>query len=286
MTMTSWSSPAKLNLFLYITGQRANGYHDLQTLFHFVDYGDKLHIEVDASGEVTISPEIAGVPVEQNLIYRAARALQAATGCSLGAHITLEKVLPMGGGLGGGSSNAATALVALNLLWNTQLSEDQLAQLGLALGADVPVFIRGKTAYAEGVGEQLTPVEVAEKWYLVVKPNVHIATAAIFSHPNLTRDSKKRSLNTLLSSESINDCEKLVRECFPEVDKALLWLLQYAPSKLTGTGACVFAEFADEASARSVFTNLPDDLTGFVARGINQSPLLTERQAYQTRQNN
>ena len=286
MNTTDWSSPAKINLFLYITGRRANGYHDLQTLFHFLDYCDTLSITPNTTGEIQVEPAIEGVPLEDNLIYRAARALQQRTHCTQGAHIRLNKILPMGGGLGGGSSNAATALVALNALWHTQLSQNELADIGVTLGADVPVFVHGKTAFAEGIGERLQPIDIEEKWYLVVKPQVHIATAKIFAHPKLTRDTEKRSLNQLLLAEHINDCEKLVRDCFPEVDKALLWLLQYAPSKLTGTGACIFAEFDNEASARSVFKNLPDELTGFVARGMNHSPLLTERQHNIIRQTN
>lgn len=272
---TVWPAPAKLNLFLYITGRRDNGYHDLQTLFQFLDYGDTLSITPNDSGVITLSPVIDGVPVEENLIYRAAMAIKAKTGCTSGAHIHVDKVLPMGGGLGGGSSNAATTLVALNHLWKTGLSEDELAEMGLALGADVPVFVRGKAAFAEGVGEKLQPAEAAEKWYLVAKPEVSIATAKIFGHPQLTRNTPKRSLNALLSAKYENDCEKIVRELFPEVDKAISWLLEYAPSRLTGTGACVFAEFENEDDARSTFKNLPDWLSGFVARGVNTSPLFT-----------
>ncbi|KXF79849.1 4-(cytidine 5'-diphospho)-2-C-methyl-D-erythritol kinase [Enterovibrio coralii] len=270
-----WPSPAKLNLFLYITGRRDNGYHDLQTLFQFVDYGDSLTITPNDAGQVTLSPDIDGVNVEDNLVYRAAMAIKAKTGCELGAHIHIDKVLPMGGGLGGGSSNAATTLIALNYLWNTQLSVDELAEMGLALGADVPVFVRGTTAFAEGVGEKLQPAHAPEKWYLVAKPDVSIPTAKIFGHENLTRNTPKRTLNELLAEKYENDCEKIVRELFPEVDKAISWLLEYAPSRLTGTGACVFAEFENEEAARSTFNQLPDWLTGFVARGVNTSPLLT-----------
>ncbi|CZF85522.1 4-(cytidine 5'-diphospho)-2-C-methyl-D-erythritol kinase [Grimontia marina] len=277
MTQTTsvWPAPAKLNLFLYITGQRDNGYHDLQTLFQFLDYGDTLSITPNNSGEVTLSPEIEGVPADENLIYRAAMAIKEKTGSTLGAHIHVEKVLPMGGGLGGGSSNAATTLVALNHLWEAQLSVDELADMGLTLGADVPVFVRGTTAFAEGVGELLQPAEAEEKWYLVAKPEVSIATAKIFGHPSLTRNTPKRTLNALLAADYENDCEKIVRELFPEVDKAISWLLEYAPSRLTGTGACVFAEFENEEDARATLNKLPDWLTGFVARGVNTSPLLS-----------
>lgn len=270
-----WPAPAKLNLFLYIIGRRDNGYHDLQTLFQFLDVGDKLSITPNETGIIRLSPDIVGIDKEDNLIYRAAMALKIATGSKKGADIHLEKVLPIGGGLGGGSSNAATTLVALNYLWNTQCSTAQLAALGLTLGADVPVFVNGITAFAEGVGEILHPSNPAEKWYVVAKPDVSISTAAIFSHPNLTRNSPKRTLNALLTGKYENDCEKIVRELFPEVDKAISWLVEYAPSRLTGTGACVFAEFNNAHDARSVLNQLPNWLTGFVARGVNRSPLLT-----------
>lgn len=278
MSTTYWPAPAKLNLFLYITGQRADGYHELQTLFHFLDYGDRLAITPNDSGEITLTSPLDGVPNEQNLIYRAAVALQQRTGCTQGAAISIEKNLPMGGGLGGGSSNAATTLVALNHLWQTQLSADVLADIGLTLGADVPVFVHGKSAFAEGLGEQLQPITLAQKWYLVVKPEVSISTAAIFQHPDLPRNRAKRSLNELLTSKYENDCEKLVRKCFPKVDQAISCLLEYAPSRLTGTGACIFAEFESESAACSTLLTLPDWLTGFVARGANVSPLLHQLQ--------
>ncbi len=283
---TTWPSPAKLNLFLYITGQRDNGYHDLQTLFQFVDFGDTLHFTPNHSGKITLSPAIDGVPLEQNLIWRAADKLQQLTEYSLGVDIQLEKILPMGGGLGGGSSNAATVLVALNYLWNLQLSEDQLAEIGLALGADVPVFVKGKAAFAEGVGEKLTPAEPKQPWYLVIKPEVNIATAEIFTHPNLTRNTQKRDLTTLLSQPYGNDCEKIVTLLYPEVAKQLSWLLQYAPSRLTGTGSCLFAEFATQAQAQTVLAQLnsqteQNSVDGFVAKGLNTSPLLQTLADYQ-----
>ena len=270
---TRWPSPAKLNLFLYINGRTENGYHELQTLFQFVDHGDELTIQANDSGEITISPEIEGVPLKDNLIWKAATALQRFANCSYGAHIDLHKILPMGGGIGGGSSNAATALVALNYLWQTNLSDDELAKIGLALGADVPVFVRGFSAFAEGVGEKLSPAHPDEKWYLVVRPNVSIATADIFGHPDLTRNTPKRDLETLLNTPSVNDCEKIVRMLYPEVDKQLSWLLQYAPSRLTGTGSCVFAEFSSQNEANKVLEQLPDNVSAFVAKGKNISPL-------------
>ncbi|MEF1290205.1 4-(cytidine 5'-diphospho)-2-C-methyl-D-erythritol kinase [Vibrio sp. M260118] len=270
---THWPSPAKLNLFLYITGRRDNGYHELQTLFQFLDHGDDLTITANASGIITLSPEIPGVPLEDNLIWKAATALQKRADCGFGAHIELNKVLPMGGGIGGGSSNAATTLVALNHLWQTNLSDDELAEIGLALGADVPVFTRGFAAFAEGVGEKLTPADPEEKWYLVVRPDVSIATVSIFTHPDLTRNTPKRSLVTLLDSEYVNDCEKIVRMLYQEVDKQLSWLLQYAPSRLTGTGSCVFAEFSSKKEAETTLNKLPDNVSAFIAKGRNISPL-------------
>lgn len=274
-----WPSPAKLNLFLYITGRRPDGYHLLQTLFQFLDYGDTLTIEPRADEQIRLLTPVAGVPDEQNLIVRAARLLQqhcrerAIVTAACGADISIEKVLPMGGGLGGGSSNAATVLVALNALWQCGLSEDQLAQMGLALGADVPVFVRGHAAFAEGVGEQLQPADPAEKWYLVAHPGVSIPTPVIFGDADLTRDTPARPLEALLQAPYANDCEPIARKRFREVEQLLSWLLQYAPSRLTGTGACVFAEFDTECAARKVLNQAPAWLRGFVARGVNISPL-------------
>ncbi len=279
---TRWPSPAKLNLFLYINGRTENGYHELQTLFQFVDHGDELTIQANDSGEITISPEVEGVPLKDNLIWKAATALQRFANCSYGAHIDLHKILPMGGGIGGGSSNAATALVALNYLWQTNLSDDELAEIGLALGADVPVFVRGFSAFAEGVGEKLSPAHPDEKWYLVVRPNVSIATTDIFGHPDLTRNTPKRDLETLLNTPSVNDCEKIVRMLYPEVDKQLSWLLQYAPSRLTGTGSCVFAEFSSKSEAETILAQLSDKVSAFVAQGRNISPLKETLAEYQS----
>ncbi len=279
---TVWPSPAKLNLFLYITGRRANGYHDLQTLFQFLDHGDELTITANNSGNITLSPALADVALEDNLIYKAAMALKNAAQSPLGADNQLHKVLPMGGGIGGGSSNAATTLVALNYLWQTGLSDDQLAEIGLALGADVPVFTRGFAAFAEGVGEELSAVEPEEKWYLVVRPAVSIATKDIFTHPQLMRNTPKRDLASLLTTPYENDCEKIVRSLYPEVDKQLSWLLQYAPSRLTGTGSCVFAEFSSRKDAQAVFAQLSDNVLAFVAQGRNVSPLRKTLADYQS----
>ncbi|HIC8603305.1 4-(cytidine 5'-diphospho)-2-C-methyl-D-erythritol kinase [Citrobacter freundii] len=277
--MTHWPSPAKLNLFLYITGQRTDGYHSLQTLFQFLDYGDTIDIALRGDGEIRLLTPVEGVAHEDNLIVRAARLLMKVASESnrlpngSGADISIDKRLPMGGGLGGGSSNAATVLVALNHLWQCGLSIDELAALGLTLGADVPVFVRGHAAFAEGVGEILTPVEPEEKWYLVAHPGVSIPTPVIFNDPDLPRNTPKRSIKTLLKCEFGNDCEVIARKRFRKVDAALSWLLEYAPSRLTGTGACVFAEFDTESRARQVLEQAPEWLKGFVAKGVNLSPL-------------
>ncbi|MBC3381292.1 4-(cytidine 5'-diphospho)-2-C-methyl-D-erythritol kinase [Serratia fonticola] len=274
-----WPSPAKLNLFLYITGRRADGYHQLQTLFQFLDYGDTLTIVPRQDDQIQLLTPVEGVPDEQNLIVRAARLLQhhctthSITTLSRGADISIDKRLPMGGGLGGGSSNAATVLVALNELWQCGLSDDQLADMGLTLGADVPVFVRGHAAFAEGIGEQLQPANPAEKWYLVAHPGVSIPTPVIFADAELKRDTPVRPLNALLQAPYANDCEPIARKRFREVEQLLSWLLQYAPSRLTGTGACVFAEFDSEPAALQVLNQAPAWLRGFVARGVNVSPL-------------
>ncbi|MEQ9721414.1 4-(cytidine 5'-diphospho)-2-C-methyl-D-erythritol kinase [Yersinia alsatica] len=282
MTITNqhiWPSPAKLNLFLYITGQRADGYHQLQTLFQFLDYGDELAIVPRDDNQIRLLTPIAGVENEQNLIVRAARLLQqhhkqsGVINMPRGADISIEKRLPMGGGLGGGSSNAATVLVALNILWQCGLSDEELAAMGLTLGADVPVFVYGHAAFAEGIGEKLQPAEPTEKWYLVAHPGVSIPTPIIFSDPELKRNTPVRPLAALLSDPYANDCEPIARKRFREVEQALSWLLEYAPSRLTGTGACVFAEFDTESSAREVLSIAPEWLHGFVARGVNISPL-------------
>ncbi|GLY62321.1 kinase [Pectobacterium brasiliense] len=275
----TWPAPAKLNLFLYITGQRKDGYHLLQTLFQFLDYGDTLTIRPRDDEQINLLTPVDGVENEQNLIVRAARLLQQHCErhhphpAQFGADISIDKCLPMGGGLGGGSSNAATVLVALNHLWQSGLSVDALADLGLQLGADVPVFVRGHAAFAEGIGEQLTPANPPEKWYLIAHPGVSIATPLIFGDPELTRNSPIRDLETLLNQTFVNDCEAIARKRFREVEQLLSWLLEYAPARLTGTGACVFAEFDTEFAARQVLDQAPEWLNGFVARGVNISPL-------------
>lgn len=265
--------PAKLNLCLNITGRRADGYHELQTLFQIVDYGDELTLTKDDSGQITLSPEMADIPTEDNLVYRAARLLKEATQTTSGANLHLNKVLPAGGGIGGGSSDAATTLLGLNALWQTQLSINTLSLLGKQLGADVPVFVEGKSAWAEGIGERLTPVEIAQKWYVVLAPNCHVSTAEIFSHKNLTRDSKRIKVRASLTEGGKNDCQPLVEKLFPQVKNAVDWLSQFGQALMSGTGACVFTSFETEADALRVFAKRPKRLNGFVAKGVNQSPL-------------
>ncbi|MBK4713881.1 MULTISPECIES: 4-(cytidine 5'-diphospho)-2-C-methyl-D-erythritol kinase [Tenebrionibacter/Tenebrionicola group] len=277
MTATRWPSPAKLNLFLYITGRRPDGYHNLQTLFQFLDYGDTVILAARRDGRIRLLTPVDGVPDEQNLIMRAARLLineaRRLGKAAPGADLAVEKCLPMGGGLGGGSSNAATTLVALNQLWGCGIDIERLAALGLELGADVPVFVRGHAAFAQGVGERLTPVNPPEKWYLVLHPGVSIPTPLIFQDPELVRNTPARSIETLMKCEFRNDCEVIARKRFREVDALLSWLLEYAPSRLTGTGACVFAEFDTESAARQVLKQAPEWTQGFVARGANLSAL-------------
>jgi 4-diphosphocytidyl-2-C-methyl-D-erythritol kinase len=270
----SLPAPAKLNLFLHITGRRPDGYHLLQTVFQFLDQADTLHFSLRPDGKLTLQPEVPGVPAESNLVLRAARLLKDATGCQLGADLLLDKRLPMGGGMGGGSSDAATALLGLNRLWNLGLGEDRLAELGLALGADVPVFVRGRAAFAEGVGEQLTSVEIPEHCYLVLTPKAHISTAEVFRHPQLTRHTPAITVAAFLSGgvgKSLrNDCENVVRTLSPEVTAALDWLSSHGYARMTGTGACCFLSCPDRAAAEALLAQSP--IPGFVARGLNRSP--------------
>ncbi|WP_067581587.1 4-(cytidine 5'-diphospho)-2-C-methyl-D-erythritol kinase [Endozoicomonas ascidiicola] len=285
LTELTLPAPAKLNLFLYITGKRADGYHNLQTLFQFLDIGDELTFTLSDS-DVELTTELIGVAPEDNLIVKAARLLQQQTGCQKGVRIALDKQMPMGGGLGGGSSNAATTLLALNVLWNLNLSVNQLADFGLKLGADVPVFVRGFSAFAEGVGEILTPVLPSEDWFLVAVPDVHVNTAAMFGHQELTRDSSPIKVAAALEQEGRNDFQPLVRSLYPEVDKTISLLDNLADSSIgqavmSGSGASVFARFAsrEQALAAQVVLSSREAAAGlskvrsFVARGMNCSPL-------------
>jgi len=271
-------APAKLNLFLHITGRRADGYHLLQTLFQILDVGDEIQFSSNQTGIIQLSCNDPSLEGQDNLIYRAALALKPFAAASAGIEIYLQKNLPMGGGLGGGSSDAATTLHALNKLWDINLPVAELAAIGLKLGADVPLFVEGYTAFAEGVGEKLQPLAMPEKTYLVVTPACHVSTAEVFTHPDLIRNSPVISAGDVLNSELEknwrNDCQSLVVSLYPLVAITLQWLVEYAPSRMTGTGASLFAEFPDEISARRALADLPANCSGFVAQGVNRSPLL------------
>lgn len=270
----AWPAPAKLNLMLRIVGRRPDGYHLLQTVFQLLDYGDELRFAVREDGAVRRAGAVPGVPPETDLVVRAARLLQRETGCPLGADIAVRKRVPLGGGLGGGSSDAATTLLALNRLWALGLDQAQLAALGLRLGADVPVFVSGRSAWSEGVGEVLTPIDLPEAWYAVVRPPCAVSTAAVFSDPELTRNSPVTTISTFFAGYRENDCLAVVRRRYPPVAAALDWLGRFGVARLTGTGSCVFAEFQREAEARAVVAALPAGHEGFAARGIDRSPVL------------
>ncbi|MGB1808166.1 MAG: 4-(cytidine 5'-diphospho)-2-C-methyl-D-erythritol kinase [Porticoccaceae bacterium] len=269
-------SPAKLNLFLHITGRRADGYHSLQTIFQLLDYGDSLTFTLNQSGDISLSPAMDTVAAEDNLIVRAARLLQSAAGCTQGCDIVIDKQIPMGAGLGGGSSNAATALVGLNQLWQSGLSSDELADLGTQLGADVPVFVRGNTAFAEGIGELLTAVELPEQWYLVITPDVQVSTAEIFSNPQLTRDTSPIKIRALSEVQYRNDCQAVVEELYPAVKQALEWMSDYRNPLMTGTGASVFCSFDNQTEAQKALDLVPEQWSAFIARGDNRSSLHRE----------
>ena len=288
-------SPAKLNLFLHVVGQRGDGYHELETLFQFIDYSDTIKISISENANIELLTPINNVKNEDNLIIKAALLLQnhikeknAPT--IYGAKISINKVLPMGGGLGGGSSNAATVLVALNTLWQAHLPTEELAQLGLSLGADVPIFVHGFAAFAQGVGEKLTPVHPEECWYLVTRPDVSISTASVFSAKDLPRNTEKiitDNFNTTYKDEDLfasnlsgedkgqyhNDCQTMVIKHYDQVANLLAWLVEYAPSRMTGTGACVFSRFSSQQEACDLQAKLPVGISSFVAQGLNKSPL-------------
>jgi len=266
-------APAKLNLMLHILGRRAEGYHELQTLFQFLDHGDELTFTARTDGQIRLHTDLPGVDHDSNLIVRAARLLQTHSACTLGADIELIKRLPMGGGIGGGSSDAATTLLGLDYLWQTRLGVDRLAAIGLTLGADVPVFVRGRAAFAEGVGERLQPVELSEPWYLVVAPQVSVSTAEIFSDPELTRNTPAITVRSLLAGGGHNDCQPVVERRYPEVRNALSLLNKFVPARMTGTGACVFGSFPNKGEADKVCRQLPADLPAFIAQGRNISML-------------
>lgn len=270
---TLWPAPAKLNLFLHVTGRRADGYHELQTAFQLIDLCDTIAISVREDGRIERPDGPSGVDPESDLTVRAARALQHATGSRLGATLRVRKRIPMGGGLGGGSSDAATVLLGLNDVWGCGLSIDALAKLGLPLGADVPVFVRGSSAWGEGVGENLRPMELPETWYVVIHPGVHVGTKDVFQSPELTRNSPIITMRAFRESGGRNDCEPVVRGRFPAVAEALDWLAQFAPARLTGTGSCIFAPCASAMDAERIAARVPDRWTSYVARGLNASPV-------------
>ena len=274
MTPAAWPAPAKLNLLLRIVGRRADGYHLLQTVFQFIDLCDWLSFKVRPDGVVRRSSELAGVAEDADLVVRAARLLQRATGCTLGADIRVEKHIPLGGGLGGGSSDGATTLVALNRLWGCGLDRDRLMQLGLQLGADVPIFIYGHAAWAEGVGEELSAIEPATPFYLLLAPALRVDTGKVFQDPDLTRNSHRITIRDFLAGEHRNDCLAVVRKRYPAIGQLFDWLDEKADARMTGTGACLFAPCASRAEAESLLRAVPAGVAGFVVRGLNRSPLL------------
>ena len=287
-------SPAKLNLFLHITGRRSDGYHELQTAFQLLDFGDTVEIDTRSDNKIVLLESLEGVPDEDNIVVRAAKLLQKQESSKnrvLGANIKINKQIPMGGGLGGGSSNAASTLLGLNYLWKTGLSNDQLAEIGLSLGADVPVFIYGQNSFGEGIGERLQTLVLPKYWFTVIKPPVSVPTAEIFLHSQLTRDTVTIRIAAVfehlqtpdLAKELRNDCEDIVRREYPEISEALDWLNRLGTARLTGTGACIFARFASLAEAEAVLAEMPASYTGFIAQGTDRSTahqaleMITER---------
>lgn len=269
----SWPAPAKINLFLHVVGRRQDGYHLLQTAFQFLDIADELEFSLRDDRQIKRQASYSNVPEQSDLVVRAAKLLRESSNSSFGVDIRIHKRLPMGGGLGGGSSDAATTLVALNNIVGLNLSVDELADIGLKLGADVPVFVRGHAAWAEGVGEELTLISPPQDWYLVVVPDCQVATADIFNSADLTRNTPAITIRDFLAGAGHNDCEEVVRRRYPEIAEVLDWLGQRYQARMTGTGACVFARFATQESANKAVSCLPASWQSFVAQGINQSPL-------------
>ena len=273
--MQIWPAPAKLNLFLLVTGRRADGYHTLQTVFQFLDYGDELNFTVTSDGRITRRAPLPGVSEESDLTLRAARLLQDTAAVHHGVQIQLTKRIPAGGGLGGGSSDAATTLLALNALWGTHLPIPDLAALGLKLGADVPVFIHGHAAWGEGIGEILTPIEPPQAWYLVVVPPVHVSTAQVFADPELTRYSSPLTIRDFHEGRELrNDLEPVVRRRYPEVDHLMQLLGEFGDPHMSGSGGCVFLKVTSEEQGRQILEKIPNPYTGFVAQGLNRHPLI------------
>ncbi len=279
MTSRDWPAPAKLNLFLHVNGRRADGYHELQTAFQLIDLCDTIDLRPRDGSAIRRLAGPDDIHPEADLAIRAARLLQVRTGCLQGVDLWVRKAIPCGGGLGGGSSDAATVLVALNELWGTGLSSDALARLGLELGADVPVFVRGRSAWAEGVGDDLQPLELPPRWFAVIRPDVAISTAEVFQAPELTRNSPKITIRDFLQAGGRNDCEPVVVARRPEVRAAIEWLGRSGEARMTGTGSCVFAPFPTQEDATRALTGLPDRWQGFVARGLGVSPLFHRLEA-------
>jgi 4-diphosphocytidyl-2-C-methyl-D-erythritol kinase len=273
MNAAGWPAPAKLNLFLHVTGRRADGYHEIQTVFQLIDLADRLHFAARMDGAIRRVEGPADVEAEHDLCVLAAARLQAVGGTAQGADIRLEKRIPVQGGLGGGSSDAATTLVALNEIWDLHLGTEALASIGLALGADVPLFILGRSAWAEGIGECLTPLELPERHYAIVFPGVGMRTVEVFQAPELTRKTPKTTIRDFLKAGGHNDCEPVVTGRSPEVRRALAWLGKRGDARLTGTGSCVFAAFADRGGAQAALADLPRGWSGYLARGLDRSPL-------------
>ncbi|MGB8634304.1 MAG: 4-(cytidine 5'-diphospho)-2-C-methyl-D-erythritol kinase [Rhodanobacteraceae bacterium] len=278
---STWPAPAKLNLFLHVTGRRDDGYHLLQTVFRLLDWGDTISIRLRSDGDIVRHSGAAGVPAEQDLAVRAARALAARADTVVGgADISIDKQIPVGAGLGGGSSDAATVLVALNRLWELDLELAELAAMGQSLGADVPVFVHGHSAWAEGTGEQLTPLELDPAWYLLLDPHCAVSTAELFAAPELTRDMAPATISAFRDGELKENCfEPLVRQRYPPIAAALDWLSDFASAHMSGTGSVVFAEFASQAAARGAARQCPSRFTARVVRGVNSSPLLKQVQS-------
>ncbi|MGG7055278.1 4-(cytidine 5'-diphospho)-2-C-methyl-D-erythritol kinase [Nitrosomonas sp. ANs5] len=274
--MHTFPAPAKLNLFLHVIGRREDGYHLLQTVFRFIDYADQLTFTVRDDGLIQLTNPMPGLPDQDNLCVRAAKLLQERSGCSLGADIHLEKRIPMGGGLGGGSSDAATTLIALNRLWKIDRDREHLMTLGLELGADVPIFVYGRNAFAEGIGEIFTPVDLPSCWYLVLTPPVHVSTVEVFSSQELTRDTIPIKMAAFSTGQGHNDLEPVVAQMQPLVASWLAWLRQRRGATkvaMSGSGSCIFAEFPDESSAREAFIQMPGEMSGFVVQGLASHPL-------------
>ena len=268
-----WPAPAKLNLMLRITGRRADGYHLLQSVFQLIDLCDWLTFHRVVDGVVRLQNPIPGVPEQDDLTVRAANLLKEVSACEHGVCIEIEKNLPMGGGLGGGSSDAATTLIVLNKLWGINFSVEKLMELGLRLGADVPVFVYGFSAWAEGVGEKLTPMMLPEDWFVIIKPECHVNTRQIFLSEELTRDSKVITMCDFTEGQINNDCTAVVSKLYPPVEQALSKLGQFGQSRLTGTGACVFAQYSDKNEAMAVCNSLAEVGEVYLAKGLNRSPV-------------